>query len=53
MLNKYQDKVATKTLTIKNDQDIQNLQFTDVYRLNKLCVEQCENVIFSLVPTFV
>ena len=30
-----------------------NLQFTDVYKLNKLSVEQCDNVMFTLVPTVI
>ena len=36
-----------------NDTEILNLQFTDVYKLKKLNVEQCEKVMFTLVPTVI
>ncbi|CAL5990413.1 Conserved_hypothetical protein [Hexamita inflata] len=58
MLEKFQSQVVDNELVIKNDPEVINLVFTDVYKLKKLTVEDCcqgdmDNLKFDMQSTTV
>ncbi|CAL6004098.1 Conserved_hypothetical protein [Hexamita inflata] len=58
MLEKFQNQVVDSELIIKNDPEVINLVFTDVYKLKKLTVEDCcqadmDNLKFDMQSTTV
>ncbi|CAL5978768.1 Conserved_hypothetical protein [Hexamita inflata] len=58
MLEKFQSQVVDSELVIKNDPEVINLVFTDVYKLKKLTVEDCcqgdmDNLTFDMQSTTV
>ncbi|CAL6088247.1 Leucine_rich repeats-containing protein [Hexamita inflata] len=53
MLKKYQDKMINGVITINNDNEVMNLLFTDVKKINKITVENCKNIIFDRAPIYV
>ncbi|CAL6040821.1 leucine-rich_repeat domain-containing protein [Hexamita inflata] len=53
MLKKYQDKVVNSELTINNDIEVMNLLFSDVHKVKKITVANCQNVVFDMAPVYV
>ncbi|CAL6105094.1 Conserved_hypothetical protein [Hexamita inflata] len=48
---KYAPLVINKTLVIHNDQELRNIQFTDLLNIETLFVFECFNLSFERVPT--
>ncbi|CAL6025231.1 Leucine_rich repeats-containing protein [Hexamita inflata] len=53
MLKIYQDKIVNSELTINNDNEVMNLLFSDVHKVKKITVDNCQNVVFDMVPVYV
>ncbi|CAL6025237.1 Conserved_hypothetical protein [Hexamita inflata] len=53
MLKIYQDKIVNSELTINNDNKVMNLLFSDVHKVKKITVDNCQNVVFDMAPVYV
>ncbi|CAL6060497.1 leucine-rich_repeat domain-containing protein [Hexamita inflata] len=53
MLQKYVSQVRDKSLTIRSDQSLQSIKFTQYMQIESLYVFQCNNIKFEEVPNTV
>ncbi|CAL5992039.1 Conserved_hypothetical protein [Hexamita inflata] len=53
ILFKYLGKITNNELVIWNDNEIMNLQIADVFRIKQITIENCENIVFEMAPTYV